>query len=254
MNTLDRLINVLLEEQPNYNGTVLPANINDKKRLFRSLVNTRLPSPIDDTFLHLQDSYLKQELEEKGVVYLNDLQEIQPQLYLWRGDITRLNVDAIVNAANSEMLGCFVPCHSCIDNAIHTFAGIQLRIECASIMQKQGYAEPTGHAKITPAYNLPSKYILHTVGPIINSKLREQDKQLLASCYRSCLELAEKNNVESIAFCCISTGVFHFPNDEAAKIAVNTVLDYHKTSGKHMRVIFNVFTEKDERIYKAILK
>ena len=182
-----------------------------------------------------------------------DLTQLQEDLYLWQGDITTLRCDAIVNAANSKMLGCFCPCHGCIDNAIHTFSGLQLRMACADLMKKQGHEEPTGEAKITPAYNLPCKYVLHTVGPIIQGKLTKRDEDLLASCYRSCLELAEKNQVKSIAFCCISTGEFHFPNERAAQIAVETVKEYKRHTNSKMKVIFNVFKEIDWHIYREFL-
>jgi len=231
----------------------LPGTAEAKWQLLRSLMNVREPQPMGNDFLSVQDELLQSLIAEKGITDIADLQPCQDGIYLWRGDITTLKVDAIVNAANSGMLGCFIPCHNCIDNVIHSYAGVQLRLECAEIMQKQGKPEPTGQAKITAAYNLPSKYILHTVGPIINNRVHEKDRKLLASCYRSCLELVEQNKVESIAFCCISTGVFHFPNAEAAAIAVKTVHDYLKTSSHRMKVIFNVFTEQDEHIYKAIL-
>ncbi len=232
----------------------IPRTTEAQWQLLRSLMNVREPLPVGNDFLSVQDELLQSLIAEKGMTDIADLHPIQDGIYLWRGDITTLKVDAIVNAANDAMLGCFIPCHSCIDNAIHSYAGVQLRLECAEMMQKQGKPEPTGKAKITSAYNLPSKYILHTVGPIISNRVHEEDRKLLASCYRSCLELAEQNKVESIAFCCISTGVFHFPNDEAAAIAVKTVSDYRKTSGYKMKVIFNVFTEQDEHIYKEILE
>ncbi len=173
--------------------------------------------------------------------------------YLWQGDITTLPCDAIVNAANSEMLGCFGPCHGCIDNAIHTFAWVQLRLKCAEIRKKQGHREETGKAKITPGYNLPCKYILHTVGPIVRGSLTKRDCGLLASCYRSCLELAEQSGVKSIAFCCISTGEFRFPNDKAAEIAVKTVKDFKSRSHSKIKVVFNVFKELDYGIYRELL-
>lgn len=164
-----------------------------------------------------------------------------------------MRCDAIVNAANSQMLGCFCPCHGCIDNAIHTFAGVQLREACAELMQEQGHEEETGKAKITPACNLPCKYVLHTVGPIIRGRLTKRDEELLASCYRSCIELAEENGVTSLAFCCISTGEFHFPNDKAAEIAVQTVKLYKEKTKSNMEVIFNVFKDMDYKIYRKLL-
>jgi O-acetyl-ADP-ribose deacetylase (regulator of RNase III) len=202
----------------------------------------------------MQDDFLKDEIAAKGITRLADLQPIRRQIYLWRGDITTLCCDAIVNAANSALLGCFCPNHGCIDNAIHTFAGVQLRLACAEMMDAQAYEEPTGAAKITPAFNLPSRYVLHTVGPIVKGTVTRQDERLLASCYRACLELAAKNDLHSIAFCCISTGEFHFPNERAAEIAVHTVQDYLQQTGCPMEVIFNVFKATDEQRYRSLLK
>ena len=183
---------------------------------------------------------------------LKDLTPVRPGLYLWQGDITTLAVDAIVNAANSQMLGCFVPCHGCIDNAIHTYAGVQLRLECARLMARQ--EEPTGCAKITKAYNLPCRYVLHTVGPIISGAVTQADRELLASCYRSCLELAESNGLHSVAFCCISTGEFRFPNELAAEIAIQTVGEWQRQNPEKIKVIFNVFKDSDYEIYKRLLR
>ena len=192
----------------------IPADEYNQKRLLRSLFNIRMPKETSEEFLRVQDEYLKEESKRKGITDIKDLQPVQDGVYLWQGDITTLKCGAIVNAANSQMLGCFQPCHSCIDNAIHTFSGIQLRRECNRIMRVQGHNEPTGQAKITPAYNLPCNYVIHTVGPIVQGYLTEDDCELLKSCYLSCLKLAEENGVESIAFCCISTGVFGFPQRE----------------------------------------
>ena len=190
----------------------------------------------------------------KEISDINNVNPIQKEIYLWQGDITTLRCDAIVNAANSAMTGCYVPNHRCIDNAIHSFAGVELRLECDEIMNRQGHGEPTGQAKITNAYNLPCKYIIHTVGPIISYKLTSEDCELLASCYRSCLNLAAKNNLESIAFCCISTGEFHFPNDKAAQIAIKTVEEFMKKDTSVKKVIFNVFKDMDKEIYRELLK
>jgi O-acetyl-ADP-ribose deacetylase (regulator of RNase III) len=231
----------------------IPQAIDEKWRLVRSLVNVREPDSVDDDFFDVQDELLKSLIAEMGITSIDDLQPVRNNLYIWRGDITTLKVDAIVNAANSAMLGCFVPCHACIDNTIHTFAGVQLRLACNEIMKKQGKPEPTGRAKITPGYNLPSSYILHTVGPIIRGQLMDEDRKLLADCYRSCLELAEQNGIKSIAFCCISTGEFHFPNEKAAIIAVDTVTDFLKTAQSTMKIVFNVFKEQDEQIYRRLL-
>lgn len=247
------LIKELLREQPSYRHMDIPENTQDQKDLLRSLFNIRMPRPISAEFLKIQDEYLQTETAGKGITDMADLTQVQEGLYLWQGDITTLRCDAIVNAANSQMLGCFCPCHGCIDNAIHTFSGVQLRMACADLMKKQGHEEPMGEAKITPAYNLPCKYVLHTVGPIIQGKLTKQDEELLASCYRSCLELAEKNNIKSLAFCCISTGEFHFPNKRAAEIAVETVKEYKGHTNSKIKVIFNVFKENDWHIYRKLL-
>ncbi len=247
------LIKTLLAEQPRYKDMEIPEETGEQKRLLRSLFNVRMPGKIGEDFLQLQDEYLQEATKEKGITDLNDLQPIQDGIYLWQGDITTLRCDAIVNAANSALLGCYQPCHNCIDNCIHTYAGIQLRNACADIMEKQGYEEPTGQAKITPGFNLPCKYVLHTVGPIVSGSLTKEHEELLASCYRSCLELAEKNGVKSIAFCCISTGVFMFPNERAAEIAVHIVKEYRKEYGNGIEVIFNVWKDKDYEIYRELL-
>lgn len=247
------LIKELLREQPRYRDMDIPVNVQEQKNLLRSLFNIRMPQPVSEEFLKVQDEYLQIETAEKKVTDIADLKPVQQDIYIWRGDITTLRCDAIVNAANSQMLGCFAPCHGCIDNAIHTYSGVQLRAACADIMRKQGHEEPTGKAKITPAYNLPCKYVLHTVGPIIYGRLKKKDEELLASCYYSCLELAEENGVESIAFCCISTGEFHFPNERAAEIAVKTVKDYKQQTQSKIKVIFNVFKELDLQIYRELL-
>lgn len=247
------LIKHLLAEQPRYQGLSVPADTAEQKRLLRSLMNIRATRPIGEDFLAVQDGYLQGELAQKGVADFADLMPVSEGIYLWQGDITTLRCDAIVNAANSGMTGCYVPCHGCIDNCIHTYAGVQLRQECAAIMREQGREEETGRAKITSAYNLPCKYILHTVGPIISGPLTRADEELLASCYRSCLELAEQYSVKSIAFCCISTGEFHFPNDRAAEIAVRTVREYRAENNSDIKVIFNVFKDVDYKIYQNLL-
>ncbi|WP_455682870.1 protein-ADP-ribose hydrolase [Thomasclavelia sp.] len=247
------LIAELLREQPQYSNIEIPIDEQEQRKLLRALFNIRMPIPANNDFLMVQDAYLKEETVQKGVTSITDLKEIQHGLYLWQGDITTLCCDAIVNAANSQMLGCFCPNHGCIDNAIHTFAGIQLRLACAELMKSQRYDEPTGQAKITKGYNLPCNYVLHTVGPIVVGNVTTKDKELLASCYRSCLELAEKHHLKSIAFCCIATGEFHFPNDEAARIAIETVKEYKTHSGSKMEVIFNVFKETDYNIYRELL-
>ena len=248
------LIQSLLDERPSCQKQMIPADSERQKILLRGLMNVRRPARIGTEFLQVQDEYLQGETAAKGVTDVADLTPIQPGLYLWQGDITTLKCDAIVNAANSGMTGCYVPNHRCIDNAIHTFAGVELRLACAELMEQQGYPEPTGQAKITPAFNLPCRYVLHTVGPIISGRVTKADKELLASCYRSCLELAAENGLESVAFCCISTGEFHFPNELAAEIAVRTVKEFLKKQTSVKKVIFNVFKDLDKTIYEKLLR
>ncbi len=232
----------------------IPSDEYNQKRLLRSLFNIRMPKKISEEFLQIQDEYLQEENRRKGIINIADLEPVQEGIYLWQGDITTLKCGAIVNAANSQMLGCFQPCHGCIDNAIHTYSGIQLRCKCSELMKEQGFDEPTGQAKITPAYNLPCKYVIHTVGPIVGGYLTQEDCELLKSCYISCLKLAEENGVESIAFCCISTGVFGFPQKEAAKIAIDTVKEYKEENRSDIKVIFNVFKDDDHAIYNEMLR
>ncbi len=247
------LIQALLDEQPQYQSITVPKTAEEQKVLLRSLLNVRPPKPIGDDFLAVQDAYLQAEIAAKGITGIADLSPIKDGLYLWQGDITTLRCGAIVNAANSGMTGCYAPCHACIDNCIHTFSGIQLRLACAELIAAQGHAEPTGQAKITSAYNLPCEYVIHTVGPIVSTRVSERDRQLLASCYRSSLELAVQNGVQSLAFCCISTGEFHFPNAEAAQIAVETVRTYREQTNSDIEVIFNVFKNIDAKIYRELL-
>ena len=247
------LIQSLLNERPSCQKQIIPADSERQKILLRGLMNVRRPVRIGADFLQVQDAYLQDETAAKGITDIADLTPIQPGLYLWQGDITTLKCDAIVNAANSGMTGCYIPNHRCIDNAIHTFAGVELRLTCEQLMEQQGYPEPTGQAKITPAFNLPCRYVLHTVGPIISGIVTKEDKELLASCYRSCLELAAENGLESVAFCCISTGEFHFPNDLAAEIAVRTVKEYLKKQTSVKKVIFNVFKDLDKTVYEKLL-
>jgi O-acetyl-ADP-ribose deacetylase (regulator of RNase III) len=237
-------------------------------RLFRSLVNVRPPRLLEGEPLAVQNAFLKGEIAAKGIEDAEflfaraggseDAINGMSDTAVWQGDITTLKADAIVNAANSELLGCWVPCHACIDNCIHTYAGVQLRYDCAAIMHVQKFTEPAGQAKITPAYNLPAKYVLHTVGPIITGKVSARDRQLLSSCYTSCLNAAAENGCRSVAFCCISTGVFHFPNEEAAEIAVQTVRSWQKeqraAGNEPVRVVFCVYKDIDKTIYEKILR
>ena len=247
------LIERLLAESKEYKDMKIPSGEDDRKRLLRSLLNVRPPKEASPDFLAVQDEYLKESISEKGITHVDSLSPLEDGIYLWQGDITAIDADAIVNAANSGMTGCYQPCHACIDNCIHTYAGIQLRARCSEIMTAQGYPEPTGKAKITPAYNLPSKYVIHTVGPIVRGALTESHKALLKSSYESCLDVAEENGVKSIAFCCISTGVFGFPKTDAARIATDTVRNYKRENKSEIKVIFNVFTDEDYCIYRGLL-
>lgn len=249
------LIKALLDEMPQYRNTEIPDDEAGRWRLLRSLFNVRPPYPASADFLKIQNEYLSELIRKRGIVDCRSLvsTSADPRIYLWQGDITTLRCDAIVNAANSALLGCWQPCHSCIDNIIHSLSGVQLRIECNEIMQIQGHEEAAGTAKITQGYNLPCNYVLHTVGPVISGIPRKKDCELLASCYQSCLELAVANGVQSIAFCCISTGVFHFPQDKAAGIAIKTVSHFLETNSSIRQVIFNVFTDQDLAIYQSLL-
>lgn len=246
---LDFLINYLLSERKDTGIIEIPENA-DKFRLYRSLVNIRPAAKADESFLQTEEEYLTSLTKSKGITDISDLSPVEDGIYLWKGDITTLKCGAIVNAANSGMTGCYQPCHNCIDNCIHTFAGVKLRLECAEIMQKQGFEEPTGQAKITSAYNLPCDYVIHTVGPIVQGRLTKEHCRLLESSYKSCLDIAVKNGIRSIAFCCVSTGVFGFPQDKAAQIAVRTVREFLKSND--IQVIFNVFKEDDHEIYKRL--
>ena len=250
------LLHALLEEMPQYQYPVFPYTAERQWRLLRSLMNVRPPMPAGEEFLKVQDAFLREMTAEKGVTDGDSLPACKgdERLVLWQGDITTLKCDAIVNAANSQLLGCFSPCHGCIDNMIHTMSGVQLRLACHQLMQSQGHEEPTGQAKITPGFNLPAKYVLHTVGPIIDGdEVTPAAEALLASCYRSCLELAEQHHLHSVAFCCISTGVFRFPPELAAEIAIRTVKEFLRKETCIRRVIFNVFKEDDHEIYKRLL-
>ncbi len=228
--------------------------LEEKKAYFRALMNVWEVQPLTEEFLNIQDRYLQEELKSKPVRKMQDLMPVQKNLFVWQGDITLLAVDAVVNAANKSLLGCFLPLHKCIDNAVHSFAGLQLRAKCFEIMQAQGREEETGQAKITPAYNLPSRYVIHTVGPIAGQKLTAQDEALLCSCYRSCMRCAAEQGLTSIAFCCISTGEFHFPNQRAGELAVQTVKACQREFAQDMNVVFNVYKDIDMDIYIELLR
>lgn len=255
---INRLIDLLLADMPQYaaEAAQVPQQVPARRQLLRGLMNVRPPIPLQDAFLSLQDELLRAEREEKGVAdgALLPPCALDKRLVLWQGDITRLKADAIVNAANSALLGCFVPGHRCIDNAIHSAAGLQLRRDCAALMARQGSEEPVGRAKITPGYNLPARYVLHTVGPQVWGPLTDAHRAQLAACYRACLELAAQYQLASVAFCCISTGEFHFPPPEAAAVAVRTVQETLPHCPSVQRVIFNVFQDSDARLYKELLR
>ena len=249
---LSFLIQYLLNEDERFSDIEIPEDENAKFRLYRSLVNVRPAMPASGDFMRIEDEFLSEITAKKGVVDIANLTPIEDKIYLWKGDITTLKCGAIVNAANSGLTGCYQPCHNCIDNCIHTFAGVKLRLKCDEIMQAQGHEEPTGMAKITPAYNLPCDFVIHTVGPIVNGRLNNEHCRLLESCYKSCLEIAIENNIQSVAFCCISTGVFGFPQERAAEIAIKTVREHLKIYD-NIQIIFNVFKEDDYEIYRRLL-
>lgn len=250
------LIEYLLKEEIRFRGQKIPKDKKGQENLLRSLMNVRLPKPISEEFIRIQDEYLMERNKERGVTDVADLMPVasDSRLYIWQGDITTLRCDAIVNACNSQMLGCFSPMHACIDNFIHTYAGVELRLEMNEIMTKQGHEEETGKAKITSGYNLSAKYILHTVGPIIQWGVTKEDEELLASCYRECLKLAADTGVESVTFCCLSTGVFRFPQLRAAEIAIATVKTFLDNDDRIKKVVFNVFKDEDLKIYRNILE
>lgn len=249
------LIKELLSELPQCTGMSIPDDVEEQKRLLRSLMNIRPPRPVGAEFLSVQDEYLKEEAAKKTITD-GDMLPVTPRndrIVLWRGDITALKADAIVNAANSALRGCFIPCHSCVDNIIHSVGGVQLRLECDRLMNEQGHDEPTGRVKVTPAFNLPSRYVFHTVGPIVSGGLTKKHCELLEDCYKACLKASSDLKLKSIAFCCISTGEFHFPHEKAAEIAVRTVTEYLQTDTWPERVIFDVFKQEDYDIYKGLL-
>lgn len=267
MNQAERrrfLIEALLREHPEYEEQKIPSNLREQQLLLRGLMNVRQPFPVPEETRRVQDDYLAERLRERGTTTLDEIISGKapsafatniPGVYVWQGDITTLAVDAIVNAANSQMMGCFVPGHHCIDNAIHTYAGMQLRWACAEMMLDQGYEEPTGQAKITPGFNLPAKYILHTVGPIVSGMVPSaMDKVNLANCYTACLDLAAEKGLHSVAFCCISTGVFGYPNKDAAEVAVRTVKAWLAShASAKMTVVFNTYLDVDQEIYRQLI-
>jgi O-acetyl-ADP-ribose deacetylase (regulator of RNase III) len=257
---LDYLVEIFKRDSDDYKDLEIPKNVEEKRRVLRSLMNIRMPKEMDPAVISVQDDYLKERINENGIVKLSEIPIVRDGISIWQGDITRLAVDAIVNAANSQMLGCFVPMHTCIDNCIHTFAGIQLRQECnrrMNILKNRygmDYEQPTAVPMLTDAYNLPAKKVIHIVGPIVNYKLTPDLENDLADCYRNTLDMCAENGLKSVAFCCISTGVFNFPNDRAAEIAVKTVTTWlSEHPGKMERVIFNVFKDEDRRYYEKEL-
>lgn len=251
---LRKILNLLKEDKKIFRQRI-PDQREEQEKLLRSLMNVRLPKPVSEEFLKIQDDYLEERNLERGITDIEDLKPVSSdkRLYIWQGDITTLKCDAIVNACNSQMLGYFSPMHACIDNFIHTYAGMELRLKMYEIMKKQGHEEETGKAKITSGYNLPAKYILHTVGPIIQWAVTGKEEELLVSCYRECLKLAADTGAESVAFCCLSTGVFRFPQQRAAEIATETVKNYINEDSRIKKVIFNVFKDDDLRIYHALI-
>lgn len=257
------LVRELLKERGEPWNLELPTDREELFNLYRGLCNLRLPAPVSEKFLLAEHHLLQQWTKEKGITDAFDLKPVSSdtRLFLWQGDITTLRCDAIVNAANSGMLGCFRPLHGCIDNIIHTMAGVELRNECArqmdALREEKGkdYERPVGEPLITPAYNLPARYVIHVAGPIVEGELTDRERNDLARCYQSAMDLAAAYHMRQIAFCCISTGVFRFPPEEAAQIAVKTVkqyLDTHK-EGPLQQVIFNVFTDRDREIYEQLL-
>lgn len=267
---LDYLLREFKEDSVQYKDLQVMDDYINKRMALRSLMNVRMPRAMTEDIIKIQDDFLTLEAKEKGIVELSDIKTVKEQygsvhpfgdkVSIWQGDITRLSVGAIVNAANSQMLGCFVPCHRCIDNAIHSAAGIELRAECNHKMNQRRikfgpqYEEPTGQAMLTKGYNLPAQYVIHTVGPIVGYRLTEELRQDLINCYENVLKCCIDNEIRSVAFCCISTGEFHFPNDEAAKIAVETVtLVLEEHENKFDRIIFNVFKDLDKEYYENLL-
>ena len=268
---LDYLLHEFKEDSGRYRDLETGEDYGEKRMLLRSLMNIRMPGKMNENVVKVQDEFLTEEAREKGIVELTDIPTAAEQygsshpyadkISVWQGDITRLRAGAIVNAANSQILGCFVPCHKCIDNAIHSAAGIELREACSHYMKRRRmqygarYEEPTGRAVLTKGYNLPADYVIHTVGPIVGGSLNQKLKDDLKSCYLNVLKCCVEHKIRSVAFCCISTGEFHFPNDEAAKIAADTVTGFLKEHDPDFdRIIFNVFKDVDRELYEAELK
>ena len=267
---LDYLLREFKEDSVQYRDLETGVDYQEKRRLLRSLMNIRMPGKMNEEVLRVQDDFLTEEAKEKGIVELDNILTVGEQygsshpyadkMSVWQGDITRLYVGAIVNAANSQMLGCFVPCHGCIDNAIHSAAGIELREACSHYMNRKRiqygrrYEEPTGQAVLTEGYNLPAEYVIHTVGPIVGGDLNQRLRNDLRNCYQNVLKCCVEHKIRSVAFCCISTGEFHFPNDEAAKIAVETVTEFlNEHTEEFDRVVFNVFKDVDRELYEEEL-
>lgn len=258
---LDYLVDAFKKDSVQYKELETPKETEGKRRILRSLMNIRMPRKMDKAVLSVQDEYLQERVRENGIVELDDIPMIRDRMSIWQGDIARLAVDAIVNAANSQMLGCFVPMHTCIDNCIHTFAGVELRAECSRQMNQlrlkygKDYEQPTAVPMLTDAYNLPAKKVIHVVGPIVRYELTPELEKDLADCYRNTLDMCLEHDLKSVAFCCISTGVFHFPNKQAAEIVVSTVdswLSQHP--GAMERVIFNVFKDEDKTYYEELIR
>ena len=248
---VDQLLQDLLHEEKKYHHITIPTNYIQKRRLLRGVMNLRLPKPISEEVLKKEDTLLQLELQEKHITDVNEIKPKEGKIAIWRGDITTLKIGAIVNAGNASLLGCFIPNHTCIDNAIHTYAGMRLRLACQNLMKGKEVA--TGTAKITPAFQLPSDYVIHTVGPIVSHHLTEKEITELKNCYISCLDIARKNHIRTIAFPCISTGVFHFPKEKASEIAVSTVRDYViQYPDCFDKIVFNVFTKEDEQNYDRL--
>ncbi|MDO5717834.1 MAG: protein-ADP-ribose hydrolase [Tissierellia bacterium] len=245
------LIEYLLKERGEKRD--LDLDIDSLFEVYRGLVNIREPNRISEEYLSLEDEFLTDLNSKRLIADAKLLKETQKGISLWQGDITRISADAIVNAANEKLLGCMLACHDCIDNFIHTYSGIRLRLYMNDIMKKQGYLEPTGKAKISPGFNLPSKYIIHTVGPIVSGKVSNQNQDDLKSSYKNSMILADQNGLENIVFCSISTGVFGYPKKEAAGIAYEMVIENLKEMKNIKKVVFNVFSDEDRKIYEKIL-